>query len=87
MATELDRLFSRIADEHDPERHRPERRHVNYAALTKLANWPGRVPIRIVTDPSMPPGYFEMRSGSQRIGVWVDGTEHHDRGDEDRSER
>ena len=46
-----------------------------------------RPDVPIVIDPTMPPGYLEMRSGSQRVGTWIDGAANHDPGDEDRSER
>lgn len=58
---------------------------VNYAALRKLTD-DFRFPV-IIVDPAMPPGYIEMRSGAQRVGVWLDGTANHDPGDEDRSAR
>jgi hypothetical protein len=48
----------------------------------------GTFTLPVVADPSMPPGYFEMRSGEQRVGAWLpEAREYHDPGDEDRSER
>lgn len=87
MATDTSELFQRLLDEYYPGGRLPEVRPLSLETLALLSKTrldQQRIPV--VAAP-VPTGYIEMRSGSQRVGTWLDGTSDHDPGDEDRSGR
>lgn len=76
-------VFQGIIDVYYPDGRLPPVRPISYTTLRKTSSGPPYV-LPIVGDPTMPPGYFEIRLGDQRIGAWLpESREYHDPGDED----